>query len=197
VTAGRGSGDVRSACDGVWPRACDDSSDCAKGEVCCLEEESGGALLLCKPLGKSSWNDCAVAEACRPEAACVTPGTRCEDFTCQGTRPKKKIACGAATCDDSARICCLPPTHTACGVPAKCADHPNDCYLHAQYLECLEPKHCPAHQSCTTYVDGSTFCEVGSPQGAIVCASNADCHRLRASGKRCRQAPDQPYKICT
>ncbi len=160
---------------------CDDSADCASGEVCC---EAAFDSFMEPSLRRCAANRgaCAAPEICR-DGTCATPGTACSDAGAGQCRPAGvKMTCGADTCGGATPVCYAGPKASGKGYDTKCGkvgrrpegeDAPTTAY------ECASNKDCPQGTMCGGSGNGEmgTLCVASVDYGstAVACRSQADC----------------------
>lgn len=153
---------------------CDDSSDCAAGEHCCLGNHWAGP----GPLGAACLaGTCPDAIACSPGARCP-PGLRCEPAvygaahgSCQPERPG--AACGATRCAGATPICC----QSLEAGTARCVATPDDCTPEEGPYRCRNRGDCGGHYVCCAQMPAGSYCMGVCPGPAlgVLCDSVADC----------------------
>lgn len=160
---------------------CDDSADCASGEVCCeaaFDSDMGPSLRRCT----ANRGACAGPELCR-ESTCATAGTACSDTGAGQCRPAGvKMTCGAETCSGATPVCYAAMKSSGKGYDTKCGkvgkrpegdDAPTTAY------ECASNKDCPAGTVCGGSGNGEmgTLCVgfVDYGMTAVACRTQADC----------------------
>ena len=151
---------------------CDDSTDCAEGQVCCSQWLwSGASLLACIPASATGESVCDYGERCAADS-CMTRDTKCRDGECR--LASAKVKCAGVVCADDAPVCCLrdmeglPKCERAC----KAADEDS----RAVEYECSGPAGCPPGTTCQAGLFGS-YCakEIDSANAVILCESQSDC----------------------
>lgn len=165
---------------------CDDSADCAAGEICCeaaFDAEMGPALRRCT----ADRGTCAAAELCR-EGTCATAGTTCSDAEAGQCRPTGvKMACGALTCSGETPVCYAGPKtdgnkgwETHCSKVGK-RPHSETAMLFA--YECASNGDCPPGTQCGGSGNGEmgTMCVgwVDYGSSAVACRTQADCKDVK------------------
>lgn len=146
------------ACNGAMPTFCDDSSDCAAGEHCCVGSDPDVTHCQKRP--------CTTIEVCVPERPCRTAGTTCVAGICR--RADVHIPCGTQVCTGATPVCCQDPAR---GTQA-CA---TDCPRGSSFV-CAKASDCPAGQICQAYGERSWCTRVADIANAhILCASDTDC----------------------
>ena len=171
---------VRSCHGGVpWFAflACDDSSDCSAGELCCAAtDETSCAACRAGP--------CPEVEVCVRDGVCA-PGARCVavandpiDGQCLDSFPRATgVPCGGSErCGDDRGVCCWSEAsgrgRCASGAVARgfddaCANTPWT--PHEAVFACSSDRHCAAGQSCcaNTFMGNlASFCVRGGCLGS-------------------------------
>lgn len=160
---------------------CDDSADCAKGQVCCEQSLGGGvALNVCLSNSQTGQAVCDYHERCTGET-CRTTGTHCVKNECRLANVSLK--CAGKRCTSSAPFCCQRKQ----GVPPTCESNCEevDTNDHAWEFECATSRDCPPGALCQGKLFGSycgTLLDVANAM--ILCESNADCPRDACVGVR-------------
>lgn len=160
---------------------CDDSTDCAGGEVCCeaaFDSEMGPALRRCT----ADRGACAAPEICR-EGTCATAGTTCSDAEAGQCRPGGvKMTCGAQTCSGATPVCYAGQKSDGKGYETHCGTvgkRPASDGAMLFAYECASNEDCPSGTQCGGSGNGDmgTMCvgwvDYGST--AVACRTQADC----------------------
>lgn len=153
---------------------CDDSSDCAAGEQCCLGNHWAGP----GPLGAACLTGtCPDSVACSPGSQCP-PGLRCEPAahgaqhgSCQPERPG--AACGATRCVGATPICCENLEATT----QRCVATPADCNPEEGPYRCRNRGDCGGQYVCCAQMPAGSYCMGVCPGPAlgVLCDTVADC----------------------
>jgi hypothetical protein len=172
---------------------CDDSADCASGQVCCANQLWGGAgFAECRTLPSDGRSPCEFNELCDAGKPCVLPATECVDGTCR--RSGRKLACGAETCSAPKALCCVQQGKPSCTAPSACKVQEG--HFGAA---CRGPADCPKGEWCCEGV-GASYCASECINAATVCESVRDCPPDYAGVrlKGCSPDPEAPLplKIC-
>jgi hypothetical protein len=163
---------------------CDESADCAQGEVCCSMFLFGGASAsLCVRAPAPDESPCDFAERCYPGSPCATRGARCVAGYCE--KPVANLPCGDAVCSGEKSVCCGDPPR--CAPSAECED---------RGLRCARPSDCLPGNHCQLTMMG-TRCTgmLNLANARVVCESDSDCPRQSVVCKTMRCVPSEHPKI--
>ncbi len=185
-----------------WDLACDEASDCGKGEVCCGHGGLGPLRTWCDAPEK-----CDATVVCLPGSAECPKGFHCggrwlsyaHSQRCVWDGPKS-VSCGAEKCSGETPICEREvasssrnsPTfgRTKCVASAASTDT-------ARAFECSSRADCGGKQICCGSPFGSACngsCSTYFPGPETLCASDRECKK----GERCVAGEDLPpgLRLC-
>ncbi|MBI4705224.1 MAG: hypothetical protein HY744_29300 [Deltaproteobacteria bacterium] len=170
---------------------CDDSGDCAAGEMSCRAAALGDAdVSVCAP-PQAGGKACAIAERCVSEVPCRTPGTSCVEGQC---RLPGKPDCLGQSCTGSAPLCCGKfdwQGKPSCQAAASCPQG-------GSLYECFTPGDCPNGTTCQSHATG-TACmgEIDLTGRAVVCAKDADCPKNACAASPKNRAKCLPAELAS
>lgn len=179
---------------------CDDSTDCADGQVCCSQWLwSGAALLACVPSSASGELVCDFNERCEGET-CRTADTHCVKGECR--RKDVHVSCAGKRCGGSAPTCCHHVLDAAPTCESKCEPRNEDDRV-AEF-ECSDSSHCPPGATCQSGMFGS-YCAtlIDGANALVLCASDGDCRRDGCAWlgiqkpPKCVEGPKPGFRVCS
>lgn len=164
--------------------ACDDGTDCPRGETCCRLPSSVAEAYACVPrrevASRCGWEVCAEGGAACPQ------GLTCIDGACS----KNVLAeCGQAgtRCPAERPLCSYSPEESKCvtvdeGETAQAQWSSSADDVHGGLYSCARDSDCGGDRKCCAADGGRrTFCALGcdTGNGMRVCSSIADCQEIR------------------
>ena len=168
--------------------ACDDASDCAGGQACCLGLESAFVAYACSARSGAQAN-CAL-ESCVTEGGVPCPvGQACREGTC-APADARATCNGGQRCPASAPICVWANGNATCAsdspLAAPSAPKPNELRMScASHEDCGAGLHC-----CSNALGDATGCRVACDlaNNLQLCRSDADCRGASSAKMRCLPA---------
>ncbi|MBK7579614.1 MAG: hypothetical protein IPI67_05335 [Myxococcales bacterium] len=144
---------------------CDESIDCAKGEICCDQFLFSGATISeCVASKPAAPTPCEYGERCIESATCRLAGTSCVEGYCR--KLVAKLRCDQAPCADG-EVCCGSPL--GCRASAACEGY--------HRVRCNTDGDCVKGQRCFVSGYGSDcIALLQDPLSQqLVCRRDADC----------------------
>lgn len=185
-----------------WDLACDEASDCGKGEVCCGQATLGPLRTWCVAADK-----CDATLVCLPGSAECPKSFHCErrwasyahSLRCVWDGPKS-VACGGEKCSGKTPICqwdlaSTSPRSPTSGRTQCVASRSSD--ENARAFECSSRADCGGTQICCGSPHGSACsgsCATYFPGPETFCASDRECKK----GERCVAEGELPpgFRVC-
>ncbi len=183
--------------------SCDDSSDCPRGQICCLDAQASTA----------SWIKCS-KPPCVFHQACRLPNGKCpRGYHCARTKPligfgseklfgrcrpnsarKRKMTCGKGQRCTADQFCYWNNEQRTgrCGKPGLKTDG-----LEVSALTCRSPADCGRGYSCCAGMMGGSYCSSFCPMyhGVQLCESIRDCRPDFPHGPKAKAcAADASYR---
>lgn len=164
---------------------CDDSLDCAPGNLCCSNPNS--YITECVPP-----ESCKGVERCQPGSSCVSQNAACV-FNLEKQvyglckNPSPEVWCNGITCPGAAACCGVGTQQVfSCQAWDDCADQDGNIY------ECIFPSNCGAGMQCcgaAGYLINASRCFFECPDQLpdILCLNNGDCPTALPN---CTEAPE-------
>lgn len=168
--------------------ACDDASDCAGGQACCLGLESAFVAYGCSPRSGARAN-CAL-ESCVAEGGLPCPvGQACRAGTC-APADARATCTGDQRCPASAPICVWANANARCASDSPLAElsAPRPKQLR---MSCASNEDCGAGlRCCTNALGDATSCRVACDlaNNLQLCRRDADCRGANSAKRRCLPA---------
>ena len=178
--------------------ACDDASDCGKGQACCVQDLASGDVSM--HAYECADYPCNVSEVCLPGGPCSRPELSCRDAgelfsggTCELT--EAKASCGSITCRGDTPVCCWEDKNNK----GRCVADVESCLVldeggfpsgHEVALACSTPDDCGGYPCAVNgmmnpmplYHCASRWA-AGDMGWAILCNTAADCPDYTPSKK--------------
>ena len=187
----------------VAAAACDDSSDCAAGEVCCAELLGDTITVTrCVPPGEVG-TTCYSPELCRRgtcrtgDTSCrVGPGCEPNDSACHGLCENTSVAvpCGGSSCSGASGLCCMEGDKGSC--VASASDCSVDVAKHRAAWPCTTDAHCGSGMTCCVVQAGmrGASCRFvcNGPLDAAACTKDGDCARHPGGAQACNPVAEGP-----
>lgn len=170
--------------------ACDEASDCARGEACCLSFASALDRYACT---RRSGNDadCRLEVCVEGDGAPCPTGQVCKDGVCQA--PARVATCeGGQRCPVDAPVCVFSGGAGRCASALEARATPHDGAYASLY--CSKPSDCGVGARCCTnalWNGTACFTNCDTANNGQLCTSDRDCRGLALSAEQLRCLPAQ------
>lgn len=169
--------------------ACDDGTDCPKGETCCLGFESALEAYGCSKRSGPETN-CRL-EICAEGGAACPKGQVCSEGVC--TAPDRVATCEGKRCPSERPLCLYSERGAVCSTWQELQTLQSEVQTAA--LRCTRRSDCgPEAYCCTNALWNATQCLTNCDAGneGVVCSRDAECTGLagRPGQGKCRSARD-------